>query len=271
MSSPIDNPRRLLWDHEPPGWDSQISQALPSLTPYVPESERPPACVLVCPGGGYAAKADHEAEPVALWLNSCGVAAAVLDYRVAPYRHPWPWTDASRAIRWIRSHADEIGLDGARVGILGFSAGGHLAASTGIHWDEGHAESVDAVDRQSSRPDLMVLCYPVISFAERRHHGSMVNLLGEEPDPDLRRELSLETGVSADTPPSFIWHTADDAAVPVQNSLGFAGALAEHDVPVELHVFPHGRHGLGLATGEPHVAGWTDLCAQWLRSRGFGQ
>jgi acetyl esterase/lipase len=199
-----------------------------------------------------------------------GIAAAVLNYRVAPYRHPWPWTDASRAIRWIRYTAEELGIDANRVGILGFSAGGHLATSTGVYWDTGSKESADPVDRMISRPDLMVLCYPVISFGQYRHHGSMVNLIGEAPDPDLQHALSLETQVTSETAPAFIWHTADDAAVPVQNALGMAAALASRGVSMEVHIFPSGRHGLGLAYDEPQVGAWTGLCARWLKAQGVG-
>lgn len=225
------------------------------LTPYLVDGLGPGPAVVVCPGGGYRRHAAHEGEPVARWLNGLGIAAFVLEYRVAPHRHPAPLEDALEAIRLVRARADEWRVDAARVGILGFSAGGHVAASAGT------------LAGETGRPDLMVLCYPVITFREHHHQGSMLNLLGEDPSEASRLALSLETRVTAQTPPTFLWHTAEDASVPVQNSLLFAEALAWQGVPFELHVFPRGRHGLGLATEEPLVSSWTGLCAAWLRSR----
>jgi acetyl esterase/lipase len=226
------------------------------LTPYLVDGPGPHPAMVVCPGGGYRRHAPHEREPVARWLNGLGIAAFVLEYRVAPQRHPAPLEDATDAIRTVRQRAAEWRVDPSRVGILGFSAGGHVAASAGT-----------LAEDPSGRPDLVVLCYPVISFGEHRHDGSMLNLLGDDPPADAQAALSLETRVSAETPPAFLWHTAEDGAVPVENSLLFAAALARHDVPFALHVFPHGRHGLGLAEGEPEVGAWTSLCAAWLRAR----
>lgn len=225
--------------------------------------------MIVCPGGGYAGLADHEAGPVAEWLNSFGVAAFVLNYRRTPYRHPIPLGDAQRAIRWVRSHADEWGLDKNHIGILGFSAGGHLAASAATLFDDGRPEALDPVERESSRPDAAILCYPVISCGEFAHRGSVLNLLGDPPPLEKVRELSLETRVTPRNPPTFIWHTADDGAVPVENSLLFAGALAQHEVNTTLHVFPHGQHGLGLASDSATVSVWTGRCAHWLKDMGF--
>lgn len=243
----------------------------PYVTPYLVDAASPTGAVVVCPGGGYGMRAAHEGAPVARWLNGLGISAVVLEYRVAPHRHPAPLRDAQRALRLTRAHAKAWRVDPARVGILGFSAGGHLAATAGTHVDGGDPAAADPVERQSCRPDLMVLCYPVITFGPERHHGSMVNLLGEEPDPDLRRLLSNETRVTAETPPTFLWHTADDAAVPVANSLLFAQSLASHGVPFELHVFPRGRHGLGRATDDPVVGIWTSLCSTWLHDQGYGR
>ncbi|MDD3925215.1 MAG: alpha/beta hydrolase [bacterium] len=257
-----------LWERTPPGYNSGISQQPPSLTPYVCSGGRRGA-VVVCPGGGYSHKAEHEGAPVALWLNSIGISAFVLDYRVAPYRHPCPLTDAARAIRCLRCHADRLDIYPDRIGIIGFSAGGHLAASAGTLFDNGNPAADDPVDRAGSRPDAMILCYPVISFGDYRHHGSMTSLLGDEPDAKLRSVLSLENSVTEGTSPAFIWHTASDAGVPVENSLLFARALSEHRVPFELHIFPAGGHGLGLAEADPDVSVWTDLCGRWLVSRGF--
>jgi len=214
-------------------------------------------------------RADHEGKPVALWLNSIGISAFVLDYRVAPYRHPAPLWDAQRAIRYVRSHAGEWNIDRIRVGILGFSAGGHLASAAGTHYDKGNHVAEDKVDQESSRPDLMVLCYPVISFIKFAHQGSASNLLGADASEDIRRLLSSELQVTADTPPAFLWHTSDDAGVPVENSLQFASAMSSHHVPVELHAFQSGRHGLGLAEEHPEAYVWPRLCELWLRKQGF--
>ena len=229
-----------------------------NLTPYLIDGPGPSPAIVVCPGGGYRRHAAHEGEPVARWLNSLGIAAFVLEYRVAPHRHPAPLQDATAAIREVRQRAADWRVDPAKVAILGFSAGGHVAASAGTLSPD-----------KSGRPDLMVLCYPVITFGEHRHEGSMLNLLGEEPSDEARRALSLETRVTPETPPTFLWHTAEDASVPVQNALLFADALARNRVPFELHVFPEGRHGLGLAEGLPAVGAWTSLCAAWLRARWF--
>jgi acetyl esterase/lipase len=197
------------------------------------------------------------------------VSAFVLDYRVAPYKHPVPLMDAQRAIRTVRAKAKEWRIDPKKIGILGFSAGGHLAGSAATLFDEGKADATDPIDRESSRPDCAVLCYPVLTFGQFRHHGSMVNLIGENPDEALRKTLSLENSVTPKTPPTFLWHTADDNAVPVENSLMFAEALAKNKVPFALHVFPHGPHGVGLATGNPVLSAWTGLCATWLKEIGF--
>lgn len=257
-----------LWDTETPGLDTAEPVFQPTITPYTIESPSPSGCVIVCPGGGYGHRAEHEGEPVARALNDRDIAACVCNYRVAPYRHPYPLLDAQRAIRWVRAHAGELNVAPEAVGILGFSAGGHLASTAGTHYDAGRSDG-DEIDRQSSRPDAMVLCYPVITFGEFGHRGSMKNLLGEDPPETLVQALSNETQVTADTPPSFLWHTADDSGVPVENSLLFAQALSLHGVPYELHVYRSGRHGLGLAGEFAHVATWIDLCAEWLGEIGF--
>ena len=272
VTEPLSGPDHVpLWPDGAPEVAGCPPADLPRLLPFPLEdaAHAAAAAVIVCPGGGYGRLAPHEAEPVARWLNALGVAAFVLRYRVAPHRHPLPLGDAQRAIRLVRQRAADWRVDPARVGILGFSAGGHLAASAGTHFDAGDPAAADPVDRQSCRPDLMVLCYPVITLGEHRHHGSMLNLLGADPPAELRDLLSNERQVSAATPPAFLWHTADDAAVPVENSLLFAAALRRHGVPFALHVFPRGRHGLGLASADPMVGRWTDLCAAWLAGQGF--
>lgn len=260
---------QLLWPNGTPNALGSEVEDKPTLVPYLVEGDQPSAAVIVCPGGGYARRADHEGEPVALWLNSLGISAFVLHYRVAPYKHPNPLMDAGRAIRTVRSRAQEWNIDAGRVGILGFSAGGHLASSAGTHYDNGQPDAEDVIERESSRPDLLILCYPVISFAAFTHSGSKQNLLGEAPDAELVELMSSEQQVTEQTPPAFLWHTADDAAVPVENSQLFASALSRNKVPYELHVFESGRHGLGLAAEQPGVRMWTELCADWLKRQGF--
>ena len=267
-------PRKLeplpLWPAGAPGARGHTTADQPRLTPYLPrDGTGVRGCIVVCPGGGYGGHAPHEAEPIAHWLCGVGLAACVLEYRVAPYRHPIPLGDAQRALRLVRHRAAEWQINPQRVGILGFSAGGHLATSAATLFRETQLDPADPIDRQSSRPDALIACYPVITFGEHRHHGSMINLIGDPPPPELREQLSLETQVTKETPPSFLWHTADDQAVPVENSLLFAQALRRCAVPFSLHVFPAGPHGMGLAIMEPAVGIWTNLCAQWLANLGF--
>lgn len=259
----------LLWPEGAPLAQGKTPEDRPALMPYLLEGEGRPV-VIVAPGGGYGGRADHEGEPIALWLNSLGISAFVLRYRVAPYKHPAPLLDASRAVRTVRARAAEFGVDRNRIGLLGFSAGGHLVSSAGTHWDEGRAEDEDRIERVSSRPDLIVLCYPVVTLRDpHTHAGSRLNLLGEAPSPELVDQLSSELQVRSDTPPAFLWHTADDAAVPVENSLQFAAALSKHQVPFDLHVYSSGAHGIGLAEGHPFASGWTTAAADWLKTRGF--
>lgn len=258
-----------LWQETAPGFNPEFSEEQPSLTPYIIEDGEKHAAVIVFPGGGYSSRAPHEGEPLALWLNSLGISAFVLNYRVAPYKYPYPIMDAQRAVRLVRYHSGQWNIDKEKIGILGFSAGGHLASSAGTHYDRGNTSASDPVERESCRPDAVVLCYPVITFGEYRHNGSMVNLLGEHPDEKLRDSYSNENSVTEDTPQTFLWHTSDDAAVPVENSLLFAAALSRNKVPFELHVFPHGRHGLGMSAEIPEVGAWVQLCETWLNKIGF--
>lgn len=223
--------------------------------------------ILVLPGGGYARQADHEAEPVAEWLASLGIHAFVLRYRVAPDRHPAPLTDAKEAMLHIRSGSHGPAVDPARVGVLGFSAGGHLAAtlSTAVSTGVAHLDVAAAI------PDLAVLCYPGVSYTHNVHQGCVDNLLGGSPPPELLAGLSAERRVTAETPPAFLWHTADDEAVPASHSLTYAQALVDAGVPAELHVFPHGRHGIGLGAGVPGADHWPALCAAWLERAGWAE
>jgi len=259
-----------LWPGGAPGALGSGPEDVPTITVFIPElrAEKMPA-VVVCPGGGYAGLAPHEAEPVARWLNTIGVAGLVLKYRLGPkYHHPCELNDASRAIRTVRARANEWGIDPAKIGILGFSAGGHLASTAGTHYDAGDPNAEDPIERVSSRPDFMVLVYPVISLKEFGHLGSRNNLLGENPPQELIDLLSNETQVTPDTPPAFLVHGVDDAGVPVENSLMFASALRAAGVPFELHLFEHGPHGFGLGGDDPALSVWPKLCVEWLRVRG---
>lgn len=263
----------LLWPNGAPGAKGEAKEDRPALTVYLPPRERANgAAVVICPGGGYRVLAmDHEGHQVARWLNSFGVAGVILQYRHAPrYQHPAPLLDAQRALRFTRAHAAQWGLDPARVGILGFSAGGHLASTAGTHFDAGKKDADDAVDRLGSRPDFMVLVYPVISLAgAHAHTGSRFNLLGKDADPKLVEYLSNEKQVTAQTPPTFLVHTTEDTAVPPENSILFYQALGRAKVPAEVHVYEKGRHGLGLGPKDLPFSSWPQRCEAWLRDRGF--
>jgi acetyl esterase/lipase len=263
----------LLYEGGAPGAAGDEAADRPKITVYLaPPAAATGAAVVICPGGGYRGlAADHEGRQIAEWLNSLGVSAFVLQYRLGPrYRHPAPLQDAQRALRVVRSRAKAWSVDPSRVGILGFSAGGHLASTAATHFDEGQAGAPDPIERESARPDFAVLCYPVISLIDPvAHAGSRTHLLGDPPDPALVERLSNERQVTARTPPTFLWHTADDSAVPVENSILFFQALRKAGVPGELHVFPHGRHGLGLAPGDASVSQWPRLCARWMEGLGL--
>jgi acetyl esterase/lipase len=259
-----------IWPGEPPGAKGKSAEDVPTLTPYFPKQNANGAAFIVCPGGGYAHLSDHEGGPVAEWLNSIGVTAFVLKYRHGPvYQHPIPLQDAARAVRLVRARSAEWHIDPKRIGILGFSAGGHLVSTIGTHFDSGSANATDQIDRVSSRPDLLVLIYPVISMGTFTHAGSKRMLLGDNPPPDLVRLLSNELQVTKDTPPTFLVHTANDKAVPVENSLMFAEALRKAGVEFELHVYERGEHGFGLAPRDPILSTWPDRCAAWLHLHGF--
>lgn len=268
-----DREFHLLWPDGAPGALGADAVDQPKITVYLaPEATATGAAVVVCPGGGYAVvAADHEGKQVAEWLNSLGVSAFVLQYRLGPrYRHPAPLQDAQRAIRMVRARAKDWRVDPARVGILGFSAGGHLASTAATHFDDGQAGATDPIEQQGSRPDFAVLGYPVISlFDPPAHSGSRRNLLGENPDPALVELLSNERQVTPRTPPTFLFHTADDPGVPVENSLLFFQALRKAGVPAELHAFAHGRHGVGLAPDDPVLSQWPKLCALWMKGLGL--
>jgi len=261
-----------LWPGGAPGKKGDQPEDVPTLTIYrAPDNKASGAAIVVCPGGGYARLADHEGHNVAVWLNSIGVTAIVLKYRLGPrYNHPAMLQDALRAIATVRSRAAEWKLDPKRIGIMGFSAGGHLASTAGTHFDDGEPGSSDPVKRESSRPDLLILGYPVITMSEAWvHAGSRQNLLGTSPSKEMLDLLSNEKQVTPKTPPTFIFHTEDDAGVPIENSLAFAAALRRAKVPYEMHVYEHGRHGVGLADTDPVLKTWPKLLENWLRAHGF--
>jgi len=264
-----------LWPAGAPGALGTEPKDIPTLTPYLPDpAEATGAAIVICPGGGYGGLAQHEGDHYARWLNELGIAGLVLKYRLAPggYHHPSMLEDAARAVRMARFRAADWKLDPQRIGIMGSSAGGHLASTLLTHFDTGKPDSQDPLERQSSRPDLGILCYAVITMGEFTHQGSKHNLLGNDPAPELVRNLSNELQVTPQTPPCFLWHTFEDKAVPVENSLQFAAALRKAGVPMDLHIYQKGGHGLGLGSGnwdptKRHP--WVSDCAYWLTTRGF--
>ena len=260
-----------LWSGAAPGALGTDDTDIPVITVYLPRTlaANTPA-VVICPGGSYRALAsNHEGRQVASYLNSLGVAAFVLRYRLGPrYHHPIELGDAQRAIRLLRSHAADWRLDPARIGIVGFSAGGHLAMTASTKFDSGSAAAPDAVDRVSSRPDFAVLGYPVISMTEEwTHKGSRTMLLGDSFDPELAKTLSGERAVTKDTPPTFLFQTTEDTVVPAENSVHYYLALRKAGVPAEMHVFEKGPHGVGLANDDVALSEWSKLLANWLRGR----
>ncbi len=271
-----DEPQRvLLWPDGAPGAVGNEEQDQPSITVYPPPADKANGMALViCPGGGYQHLAlDHEGKQIADWVNSLGGTAFVLRYRLAPrYKHPAPMNDVQRAIRIVRARADEWKIDPNRVAIIGFSAGGHLASTAATHFDQGKSDSPDSIEAQSSRPDYVILGYPVIAMAtEYAHAGSRNNLFGANPDPKLVEEFSNERKVTSETPPTFLMHTSTDTAVPPENSILFYMALQKAGVPAELHIYDHGPHGVGLGGKDPALSTWPGLCAEWLRGLGaFG-
>jgi acetyl esterase/lipase len=266
-----------LWPNGAPGALGTAEKDIPSLTVFLPEPAKATgAAMVICPGGGYAHLADHEGSGYARWLARNGVAGFVLKYRLGAadgYHHPAMLDDSARALRIVRSRAAEWNVDPKRIGIMGSSAGGHLAASLLTHWDEGNVDATDPVERVSSRPDVGVLCYAVITMGPQTHAGSKKNLLGDNPPDQLVELMSNELHVDEKTPPTFLWSTGDDNVVKVANSMAFAAALSKAKVPFELHVFQSGPHGLGLGVKNGDLDGpllpWTTNCLTWLRLQRF--
>lgn len=266
-----------LWPDKAPGALGDKDDDKPTLTPFLPPSEKATgAAIVICPGGGYGGLAPHEGQGYADYLSQQGITCFVLKYRLGSkgYRHPAMLDDAARAVRLVRSEAAKWKIDPHRVAIMGSSAGGHLASTLLTHFDAGKADASDPVERQSSRPDLGILCYAVISMGEHTHAGSKKNLLGDNPDPNLVELLSNETQVTKETPPCFIWHTWEDKGVKIENSLQFVEALQRANVPFDFHVYQKGGHGIGLSQGKNGVAAddvhpWAKDLVFWLKAQGF--
>jgi acetyl esterase/lipase len=270
MQTPV-----ALWPDGAPGALGTNANDIPTLTAYLPAATNATAAAMViCPGGGYVRLAPHEGEGYARWLNEHGVTCFVLKYRLGSsgYRHPAMLQDAARAVRWVRAHADEFKVDAHRVGIMGSSAGGHLASTLLTHFDSGKTNSPDPVERQNSRPDLGILCYAVISMGDFTHKGSRENLLGKKPDENLVKLLSNELQVTTNTPPCFLWTTFEDKTVPMENTMLFAEELRKNHVPFALHVYEKGGHGMGLGDkNHPNTPSlpWASDCLFWLKERKF--
>jgi acetyl esterase/lipase len=261
-----------LWPHGAPMAQGSAEIDTPTLTTYLPAQNPTRTGVIIAPGGGYAhLSMEKEGSDVAKWLNAHGVAGFVLKYRLGPqYHHPVELGDAQRAIRTVRAQAAALGIAPDHIGMWGFSAGGHLTATAGTLYDQGPPASADAIDKESARPDFLILAYPVISMEELyAHKGSVKYLLGDHPDPALVELLSAEKHVTKETPPTFIYSTTDDGTVPIMNSVMFYSALVAAKVPAEIHLFAHGPHGTGLAPGFPDLKVWPDLLATWMRGRGL--
>jgi len=263
-----------LWPEGAPGALGTNANDIPTVTPYLPNGTNATgAAMVICPGGGYGHLAAHEGNDYALWLNQQGVTGFVLKYRLGSqgYRHPAMLNDAARAVRWVRAHAKDYKIDPKRVGIMGSSAGGHLASTLLTHFDSGNPNATDTVERQSSRPDLGILCYAVITLGEFTHKGSLHNLLGTNPPPELIKNLSNELQVTTNTPPCFLWTTFEDKAVPMENTLQFAEALRKNHVPFDLHIYQKGGHGMGLKDkppfANPHP--WAADYRFWLKAQNF--
>ena len=266
--------REPLYPDGTPGAKGEGPDHHPALTWYPADAtNNTGVAVVVCPGGGYGMHAiNHEGHQIAEWLNGFGVSGVIVEYRMSKggYRHPVPLQDAQHAVRTVRARAAGYGIDPAKIGIIGFSAGGHLASTVITHFDAGAPASTDPVERMSSRPDFAILCYPVIAFDEPfTHAGSHHNLLGKDASPELIRALSTDKQVTPQTPPTFILQTDADTVVPAENAVAFYLALRKAKVPAELHIYQPGRHGLGLAQGVTGVEQWPDALKAWLRNMKF--
>lgn len=257
-----------LWGKTIPYWNEEyieegnVSPRIPTITAYPASSK---GAVIIFPGGGYAMRAEHEGKGYAQWFQSIGITSFVVEYRVAPYKHPAEISDAMRAVKYVRHYADKYGIDKDKIAVMGSSAGGHLAGSVSVHYDKKMYDDTDEIDEESCKPNAAILCYPVIDMFEYRHDGSRQNLIGARAFHADKEFMSLYKHVTKDTPQTFIWHTSSDQTVPVENSLMYADALSKVQVPFELHIYPIGHHGLGVAKELPHVAQWTNALENWFK------
>jgi len=262
-----------LWEHGAPGALGSGDQDTPTVTVYPAlDGTRTGTAILIAPGGSYRMLAlNHEGRQFANFFNGMNVTAFVLKYRLGPrYHHPIELGDVQRAIRWVRAHSDEYGFRPDRVGLMGFSAGGQSFSNTGTHFDDGKLDAPDPIDRLSCRPDFLILAYPVITMLPpHAHEGSVANLLGENPSPELRKQLSNERNVTARTPPTFLLSTSEDTVVAPENTVEFYLALRMAGVPAEMHVFEKGPHGVGLDLENPGLGIWPLLLTNWLRQGGL--
>ncbi|MBQ1203691.1 MAG: alpha/beta hydrolase [Loktanella sp.] len=265
--------RIYLWENDVPLYEESLGQEKPSITPFLVQDGQEHGAMIVCPGGGYTMKCvDKEGTLIAEKLNRMGIHAFVLDYRVVPYHMPVMLLDAQRAIRYVRCFAKQFGVKADKIGIMGFSAGGHLTGMCGVKWDMGDETAEDAIERVSCRPDAIAPCYGVLNLHSVRSGGFSTSVTGMGfPDLATYHEYSPEYGVTKDTPPTFMFHTAEDPLVPVEQSIDFAQKCADYGVPVELHVFPFGPHGIGLGHEEvaPGASCWSDLLGKFLHHHGF--
>jgi acetyl esterase/lipase len=276
QTSPAPAPASIpLWPHGAPGALGSAPADIPTITPYLPAPGKGSgAALVICPGGAYAKLSPHEGEAYAHFFNANGITAFVLAYRLGTngYHYPAMFQDVCRALRYVRAHAADWSIDPHRIGIVGSSAGGHLASTLLTHFDAGKPGDPDPIERQSDRPDLGILCYPVITMGPNAHAVSKANLLGPNPSPALVTLLSNELQVTSDTPPCFLFHTWEDKAVKVENTLSFADALRAHGVPFDLHIYEHGGHGTGLGGpwDQPEkLHPWTRDCIYWLKLHQF--
>ena len=262
----------VLWKDGAPNALGNEAKDIPKLLRYpATEANRTGTAIVVCPGGGYGGLAmDHEGDQIGKWCQSIGISAFILDYRHRGkgYGHPNPMLDVQRAIRAVRANAAKWNVDPQRIGVMGFSAGGHLASTAGTHFDAGNADSSDPVEKMSCRPDFMILGYPVIQFdAESTHKGTQQNLLGDNPSEELLEYYSNEKRVTTETPRTFILQTDEDTVVPAENAVAFYLALRKHKVPAELHIYRKGPHGIGLAQNRPASETWPELCRIWIEEK----
>ncbi len=276
--------RIKLWEKDIPYYDPSFineynTEDVPSLTPFiVPETRdesgnvKKTGCVIVCPGGSYVVRADYEGDPLCEFFNKYGISGFTLNYRVEPYDYYAIRADVNRAVRWVRYHAEEYNIDPDKIALLGFSAGGSLATIGATNYDSG-LDSGDEIDRVSSRPDAALLCYAVISMTDELTHDYskhvLIGRLDESIKESLATRLSGELAVTEDTPPVFMWHTAADGCVKVENPITMAASLSAKKIPFELHIFDKGDHGLGLATTTPGADQWPPLAADWLKRLGY--